>query len=187
MLQSHVWDKQPLPPLRVFPVTSFHLRVPTSTSLRRQSIHTAGYKCTHTHSEADSLLSIRGSGAGSACLHNGFLRMYALRIAELQKSLSAFIRSWNTAQGKWEAFGVRSLFSPLSVSSLFFFFIFYLSSPLLPSCAELNSGSHRTPPFFFLFFFSSLEMSASLKKKKEEGEEAGCVFSPSLSAGVCQR
>lgn len=41
-------------------------------------------KHTHTHRHTTSWLNIWGSRAENACLHNRFLRMYALRRAELQ-------------------------------------------------------------------------------------------------------
>lgn len=126
---------------------------------------------THTHTHTDSLLSIRGSRAVNVCLHNRFLRMYALRIAELQNhwALSFAAEIQPKENGKLLVWGVSFLSSLIS---------FYLSSPLL---LQLNSQGHVTPRFLFkkikMWEFGN---ECSLKKKLS-------VSSPPLSAGVCQR
>ncbi len=102
---------------------------------------------THTHTHADSLLSIWGSRAENACLHNRFLRMYALRIAELQNhwALSFATEIQPKENGKPLVWGVSFLSSLIS--------LFIVSSVAWLRWAELSeprySFSSSSSSFFF--------------------------------------
>lgn len=89
---------------------------------------------------------------------------------------SAFILSRNTAQGKWEAFGVRSLFSLLS------HLIFFSSLLCFLGCAELKSHSRAAILLTKnkIKIRPSLEMSAGYK-------EAISLFSLRLFSPVFAR